>query len=100
MRRRYMTEIQLIIVASVVILTILSTIIGIQVSFIFRDLKRVIDRMDKVLTNLQMLSSTIGQSAQSPPPKDTTAQAETSAAKRSRHAATSFGKRFFKRKEI
>ncbi|MBI1869544.1 hypothetical protein HYS11_01090 [Candidatus Gottesmanbacteria bacterium] len=56
-----MSDLQLLIASSIVILTILSTIIGIQVSFIFRDLKRMIDRMDKVLTHLQHIGSAMTQ---------------------------------------
>lgn len=59
-----MSEIQLVILSSVVILTILTTLIAIQVSLVFRDFKRVIERMDRLLANLQTLSSLLTQSTE------------------------------------
>lgn len=98
-----MSELQLLIVGSIVLLTILSTIIALQVSLIFRDLKRVIDKMDKVLQNMQVVSS-MGREYYPP----TNGQKETkhdaggktlkTLPKRSSSFPTPLGKRFFKRK--
>lgn len=95
-----MTEIQLIIVSAIVLLTVLSTVIGIQVSFIFRDLKKVIDRMDSVLShlegkiNVQNLSHNRSlPSIDVPSPK----VERHHSGKKLPKVSTAFGRRFFKR---
>lgn len=54
---------QLLLVLVVLVLTVMLVVIGVQVSFILRELKRSIDKLNRVLDNAEEITETIGKPA-------------------------------------